>query len=65
MFITVNYSVNSTSDKHSDTPVMLMDEWTLMGAILHVILILTPFNIEKCMANKSINQSLISHNNMT
>jgi len=31
----------------TDTPVPLMDERRLTGAILCVILILTPFNIEK------------------
>jgi len=41
------------SDKQSDndTLVTLMDEWWLMGRILCVILILTPFNIEKYMEN--------------
>jgi len=29
------------------TPMPLMDEWRLMGAILCVIIILKPFNIEK------------------
>ena len=33
------------------TPVTLMDHWRLMGAILCVILILTPCNIEKYIEN--------------
>jgi len=32
---------------HYDVPVTLMDEWRLTGAVVCVIFILTPFNIEK------------------
>ena len=34
-----------------DTPVTQMDDWILTGAILCVIFLLTPFNIEKYLAN--------------
>jgi len=45
--------------ERSDTPMPLINEWRLSGTILCLILILTPFNIEKVMENLCQHVSII------